>query len=112
MVDDLRTFRDERPHIRCKTSAEALPVLARLRETGDSFELWLDHDLGEVGGRIDSIGPVIDELARAASDDEMYDLDAVVHTSNPAGADMMVRVLRRWGYPVTRVYAGDHLIGE
>lgn len=112
LLDDTRTFRGAVEHIRCRTSGEGLAALPLLRERPRS-ELWLDHDLGIVGGQPDTSLPVLDELARAAADGEPYPVSrVVVHTSNPAGAQTMMTVLRRWEYPVTRAQASAHLVEE
>ncbi|GAA2153417.1 hypothetical protein FHX52_1736 [Humibacillus xanthopallidus] len=112
LVDDTRTFRDGREHVRARTSREALAALGGVRQYGHG-QLWLDHDLGIVGGFVDSTLPILDELARAASDGEPYPFDLViVHTSNPVGAATIMQVLERWGYPSRRVPSGDQLVDE
>lgn len=112
LIDDARTFRAPVPHVRARTSAAGLAALHVLREKPDG-ELWLDHDLGMVDGRPDTILPVLDQLARAASDGDPYPVGVVVvHTSNPVGAATMLRVLDRWGYPTRRVSAGAHLVED
>ena len=120
LVDDTRTFRDGRKHSRARTSAEALAALGRVRDYGHG-QLWLDHDLGIVDGAVDSTPPVLDEstlpvldeLARAASDGDPYPFDlVVVHTSNPVGAATIMQVLERWGYASRRVPSADELVDE
>lgn len=111
LIDDTRTFRQPRTHVRARTSAQGLAALGVLRSPGG--ELWLDHDLGLVDDRPDTILPVLDELARAAADGDPYPVRmVVVHTSNPSGAQTMLTVLRRWGYPVRQVPAGEHLVQD
>lgn len=107
LVDDTRTFRDGREHVRARMSGEALVALGLVRDYGHG-QLWLDHDLGIVDGSVDSTLPVLDELARAASDGDPYPFDlVVVHTSNPVGAATIMQVLERWGYVSRRVPSAD-----
>lgn len=98
LVDDLRTFRDHRPHLRATTSGEAV---ALLEEHWDGLAaLWLDHDLGlRADGTPDTTLPVLDLLAAAAADGRPHPIGlVVVHTANPVGAATLLRGLRRWGY--------------
>lgn len=96
LVDDLRSFRDGRPCLVARTSVEGVELLRSLRGQG-LCELWLDHDLGGD----DTVRPVVAELEEAAFNGEPYDVGLViVHTSNPAGGDVVVRALRPWGYRV------------
>lgn len=112
LVDDTRTFRDGREHLRARTSREALAVLRDLG-VGITGQLWLDHDLGVVDGCTDSTLPVLDELARAACVDRPYGFrEVLVHTANPVGAATLMQVLRRWGYPCRRVGCAEHLVDE
>lgn len=96
LVDDLRSFRDGRPCLVARTSVDGVELLRSFR--GRLLdELWLDQDLGGD----DTIRPVVAELEEGAFNGEPYDVELViVHTSNPAGGDMVVRALRRWGYRV------------
>lgn len=94
VIDDLRSFTF--PARYARTSGEGLAALA---VSGPLDELWLDHDLGGD----DTIMPVIDYLAERAFNGDPFPVAKVmVHTSNPSGAATMMRVLRRWEYPVVQ----------
>lgn len=106
LIDDLRHFDNPMPgDIILRTSTDALEWLRS--NTEPVSELWLDHDLGGD----DTIGVVIDELSFQAFTNslatELYGL-IIVHTSNPAGAAMMLTALNRWGYKVLRVNASNY----
>ena len=65
-------------------------------------ELWLDHDLGGD----DTIRPVAAALEEAAFNGEPFDIGTIfIHSSNPSGAEYIMRGLLRWGYNVQRVSA-------
>ncbi len=75
-----------------------------LEEHRDSFidELWLDHDLGGD----DTILPVVTLLEEAAFNGRPFRIGTVfVHSSNPTGAETVVRSLARWDYQVRRATA-------
>jgi hypothetical protein len=99
LVDDLRSFLDDRPALVARTSADGVTLLDRHR--GEPLaELWLDHDLGGD----DTIWPVVELLERAAFDERPFDVGSIfVHSSNPPGAGRVVQALRRWGYNVRAV---------
>ncbi|WP_430791467.1 cyclic-phosphate processing receiver domain-containing protein [Actinoplanes sp. G11-F43] len=102
LIDDLRSFTDDRPAEVARTSAAGVALLHRLHGT-HLDELWLDHDLGGA----DTIWPVIEVLERAAFDDTPYDIGVIViHSANPSGAAKMTQTLRRWNYRV-RLGTGD-----
>ena len=110
LVDDLRDFRSHPVNVTvvvARTSAQALGILAH-ETTWD--EVWLDHDLGEVDGEVDSIMRVVDHLCELAYTDQTVNIGLIrVHTSNPVGGETMVRTLSRYGYWVERVDAGRYL---
>lgn len=107
VIDDLRTF-DAFDAVYARSSAAGLAVLAAAHAEGRRVdELWLDHDLGvDAAGRVDDIGPVVDWLCERCVWDDRPDIGRiVVHTSNPAGARMLLVTLGRL-YPTVRVDAG------
>ncbi len=113
LVDDLRSFRDERPALVARSSAAGVALLRELHEPPHDVrgrltidELWLDHDLGGA----DTIMPVVEYLQERAFSGDGLDVRAVfVHSANPVGADSVVLGLRRFGYPVSRA-ATDLLV--
>lgn len=112
IIDDLRDFKDDRPALVARTSADGIKALQDAKSSGTTItELWLDHDLGILAsGEEDDIKPVILELEGSAVWDDPYPIEHIfVHTSNPVGADMIVSALSRH-YSVSRVFAGDQLI--
>jgi len=114
VIDDLRSFRDERVEAEvtyARTSAEALEIL----NDGTSYdEIWFDHDLGMIDDdRVDSTMPVVDFLSEMSFNDTPYPVDTVlVHTSNPVGRDNIIRSLSRWGYNIKSVPADDYFVGS
>ncbi|MFF3065949.1 cyclic-phosphate processing receiver domain-containing protein [Oerskovia sp. NPDC057915] len=111
LVDDLRVFRQEVSGSVARTSAQGRDLLRYAVAAGHRWEqVWLDHDLGDLTGVEDMIGPVVDWLCEQASAGRPAPVGVVVvHTTNaPAGASM-VRVLRAAGYQVVRVVAREHL---
>lgn len=113
VIDDLRSFRDEYHRdevVYARTSKEGL---TRLNSFDQLDELWLDHDLGMVDGEVDSIMPVIDHLSFLAMNETPFQVDQIfVHTSNPVGAEQMMRSLNRWGYRAVKVDASQFFIVE
>jgi hypothetical protein len=106
LVDDLRSFLDDRPAEVARTSAAGVELLGRY-QSHRLDELWLDHDLGDD----DTIWPVVEVLEKAAFEGRPFDVGAVIiHSANPAGAARMAQALRRWDYPV-RVASGDPAVG-
>lgn len=104
VVDDARTFAFDAPHLR--NSADAVAYLHELHAAGGEIgELWLDHDLGGD----DTIVAVVDQLCEWAVWDTPLRIGRVwAHSSNPAGAEMIVRTLGRW-YPARRIDPLPHL---
>lgn len=95
LVDDLRSFVDDRSARVARTSAAGVELLDRCRDQRLD-ELWLDHDLGED----DTIWPVVAVLERAAFDGRPFDVGIInIHSANPAGATKMAQVLRHWELP-------------
>jgi hypothetical protein len=106
LVDDLRSFLDDRPARIARTSRAGVDLLAELRAHRID-ELWLDHDLGGD----DTIWPVVELLERAAFDEAPFDIGVVyVHSANPPGAAKILQALRRWGY-AARNATGDPRLG-
>ncbi|SEG91389.1 hypothetical protein SAMN04489712_1292 [Thermomonospora echinospora] len=84
-----------------RTSREGVLLLEEHRDR-EIDELWLDHDLGGD----DSIMPVVAVLERAAFDGRPFRIGMIfVHSADPSGAETVVRVLKRWNYPVRRATA-------
>lgn len=93
LVDDLRSFADERPVVVLRTSKAAIEWLKA--EPDRSIDhLWLDHDLGFPEGEEDSGRRVVAEL-----EEHHYDIEQImVHSQNPYGARVMFDALVRAGY--------------
>ncbi|MDR7274450.1 cyclic-phosphate processing receiver domain-containing protein [Catenuloplanes atrovinosus] len=99
LIDDLRSFTDDRAALIARTSAEGIALLERHRGARID-ELWLDHDLGGT----DTSWPVVEVLERAAFEGAPFDVGVVyVHSANPPGVARLVGTLRRWGYDVRAV---------
>lgn len=115
LVDDLRVFRAAAvPVAVARTSAAAVAYLAERHTARHHLaQLWLDHDLGEVGGVVDTAMPVVDWLCARAHEGVPVNVDVVVvHTSNVVGGSAMVRALARGGYNTVRVSASEHFTIE
>lgn len=111
VIDDLRNFREPRPALMLRTSADALSWLQAHK--GDSIgELWLDHDLGMTpDGIADTTMPVVDWLCEQAFNDEPLDIKQIwIHTSNPVGARTIAAVLERYGYNAQKVQASIYFV--
>lgn len=111
LIDDLRDFRqlqDNAEYVIARNSQQALEILA----SGVAFaEIWFDHDLGEIDGKVDSTMVVVDFLSERAYNDEPYPVEQVlVHTSNPVGRSQIVASLTRYGYNTRIVNAPDYFI--
>lgn len=108
LIDDLRNFVDNRKATIARNSNQALHIL----ENDNVWdEIWLDHDLGEVDGSLDSIMPVVDFMAEAAFNDTPINVGIIyIHTSNPVGAKQMFASLTRYGYHCVKVNASDFFI--
>ena len=98
LVDDVRSFRDDRRCRIARSSAAAVLLLMELRSQHID-DLWLDHDL--VGD--DTIWPVVHLLDDAALAGRPFSIGTVhVHASRTRPAHEMVVSLRRAGYRVER----------
>ena len=101
LVDDVRGFRDKRPALVARSSAEALDLLDELRDERID-DLWLDHDLvGE-----DTIRPVVELLVRLANEGTPQNVGQVhVHSSNVGAGHWMGVELQAAGYSVVHSYS-------
>jgi|GEM_PF-3825622 len=98
-IDDLRLM----PWVTeiARTSRAGIKMLERYRGTRID-ELWLDHDLGGD----DTIMSVVAVLEEAAFNGTPFDVGSIfIHSSNPSGAENVLRALLRWGYNARRVSA-------
>jgi len=101
LVDEVRSFKDERPTLVARSSQEALTLLETLGDRRIDH-LWLDHDLGGE----DTIRPVIDLLVRLAHMGSPLDVGLVhVHTANVGAGHWMRLELAAAGYAVVRSYS-------
>lgn len=112
IIDDLRHLKSE---VVSQFNAEEKTVLiARNSRTGIAeleeninthyAAIFLDHDLGLVDEKVDSILPVIDYLCEKAFNETPINVDVIyVHTSNPVGGKQMMASLQRYGYNVQRI---------
>jgi hypothetical protein len=92
LVDDVRSFRDRRPAEVARTAARAIEIL-RARRGESITAVWLDHDLAGRNRTNVTALPVVEEIAAAIRRAvEPYDI-VYVHTSNPAGAVAIKRLL-------------------
>jgi len=106
LIDDRRSFVDNRPCIILRTLSEALWFLHN--DPGRIDELWLDHDLGwdDLLGTLADIMPIISMLEEASFNDRPYDIGTIyVHTANPPAQMRMSSALGRYGYHVITVNA-------
>lgn len=98
LVDDVRSFRDERACRVARTSSSGVALLHELREQRIDH-LWLDHDLAAE----DTIWPVVRLLEDAALAGHPFDVGKVhVHAARSGPAHQMMVSLRRAGYDVER----------
>lgn len=103
LIDDRRSFTDQRDAVVLRTSQDAFKWLFENRDKTID-ELWLDHDLGPYSE--EDIGAVLWLLELAAETEEPMDIKQIyVHTANPAGREMMMRSLQRWDYNVRSINA-------
>lgn len=111
VVDDERDIRrDLVPSgtdvVVCRSSSEAI---SSIREISDSHrpveQIWFDHDLGGD----DTIMPFVHEIVELHQRGLLPPVGQfVVHTSNPVGAELLMKILEDVGNTV-RVYAGTYL---
>ena len=107
LIDDARSFKDDRPCEVARTSADAIAMLRRHPDRRID-ELWLDHDLAgrRSSAYADTVMPVVDEIVQSAAAGSPYEIGVVyVHTSNPTGAVTIRRALQAAGYHVRRSHA-------
>lgn len=101
LVDDTRDFKDGRPTLTARTSAEAVALLQRLASSRID-ELWLDYDLGSG----DTAQPVVDHLVVAAAQGAPQQVGHIlVHSSNIRHGHRITAELVAAGYPARRSYA-------
>jgi hypothetical protein len=101
LVDDTRDFKDGRPALTARTSADALVLLEGL--AGSPIDdLWLDYNL--VGD--DTVQPVVDRLvALAHAGTPLPVARILVHSSNIHHGHRITTELSAAGYPARRSYA-------
>ena len=103
LVDDVRVFKDRRPAVVLRSSADAIGFVARLGGRRID-ELWLDHDL--IGD--DTSQPLVDNLVAAAALGRPVPVDRIlVHSSNIRAGHRVVQELSSAGYRVERSYAAN-----
>jgi hypothetical protein len=115
VLDDENTrrvwFKSRIPNAVCvATSAEAIATLASTAQRGEKFStLFCDRHLGD--RRKNGIGDdVIDHILTNA---ECYaELQVVVHTSDAAGANYLVRLLEQKGITASACPFGSDLLEE
>ena len=111
IIDDLRNLQASveaelnasgTPFTIARNSSEGLNLL---KSPDASYNaIYLDHDLGLVNGKIDTIMPVVDYLCELAYNLNPVKVETIyVHTSNPVGGNQMVQSLSRYGYNVVRI---------
>lgn len=109
LIDDERDFMEKVDAIILRNSNEALRWLKNIHYDTIIDQLWLDHDLGIVNGRKDTIIPVIHYLEEQCFYHQGPNiLHVLVHTSNNVGGKEMIIPLSKY-YHTTRVFAGDYL---
>jgi hypothetical protein len=101
LVDDTRDFKDGRPALTARTSADALALLDRL--AGSHIDdLWLDYNL--VGD--DTVQPVVDRLIALDTAGTPLAVSRIhVHSSNIRHGHRICVELVAAGYPARRSYA-------
>ena len=103
LVDDTRDFKDGRPALTARSSADALVLLDSLAGARID-DLWLDYNLiGE-----DTVQPVVDHLvglARAGT--PLATARIHVHSSNIRHGHRITAELAAVGYPARRSYAAN-----
>lgn len=100
LIDDVRSFRDERPCRLARTSAAGVQLLLSLRATHIDH-LWLDHDLGQG----DDIWPVVHLLEDAHLAGEPFSIGLVhVQATRPGPAHRIEVSMRRAGYATDRSF--------
>ncbi len=98
LIDDTRCFRDERPCLVARSSAQGVALLNALRNRHID-DLWLDHDFGGT----DTVWPVIRLLEDAALAGRRLDIGQVhVQATRSGPAHRMLISLQRTGYLATR----------
>jgi hypothetical protein len=103
LVDDVRDFKDGRPAVVLRTSADAVAYVRAL-DGRRVDELWLDHDL--VGD--DTVQPLVDLLVADAVRGRPLSVARIwVHSSNIREGHRVVQELEAAGYPVQRNYAAN-----
>lgn len=103
LVDDTRDFKDGRPTLTAKTSADALTVLEALGAARVD-DLWLDYNL--VGD--DTVQPVVDRLIALADAGTPLAVARIhVHSSNIRHGYRICAELAAAGYPARRSYAAN-----
>jgi hypothetical protein len=110
IIDDCRLMHfAEGETVHANNNDDAIIAL----QSGDWDEVWFDHDMGGVYGRLDedyesTIMPVVDWLEeKAALDEKTFFTTAVIHTANPAGRQKIEAALKNW-YKIRHVDARDY----
>jgi hypothetical protein len=106
LVDDTRDFKDGRPALTARTSAEAVALLESLADRA-IHTLWLDYDLG--GG--DTAQPVVDHLLGLAWAGTPAPVGTIrVHSSNIWHGRRVLDELVAAGYPAVRDYGAGRFV--
>ena len=100
LIDDLRNFwdqwkGDDGDMMTIRTLDEAMSLLDVMSEKSTIDELWLDHDLGEVGGVKTDIRPFVNALEERAFLGTAPKIKQVfIHTDNRVGRDWIFAALQ------------------
>lgn len=107
LIDDLRSFKDDRTATVLRTSKNALKFL----QTHPNIvwdEIWLDHDLGLASDAMvpDTIMSVVDYFCEKAFNNDPVKVNIInIHTSNPVGRKQIALSLQRFGYQTRAMQA-------
>jgi hypothetical protein len=106
LIDDMRTFRPRHDYIDFTArSVEGGIALLEHFSTRGFDQLWLDHDLGERTGKMETIMPVVEYLC-----DCEFDIGTIIiNTANPVGGQAMQRALQDY-YNV--IYLGLSVVDD
>lgn len=109
VIDDIRNFKNPNVSaVMLRTSNDATAWFER-NPTARVLSIWLDFDLGIVGGVPDTAAKVADYLCERAFNSNPVNVGTIyVHTSNPVGRAQMSTGLRTYGYRVVLVDAGEY----
>jgi len=109
LFDDNRIFKNNVDCVILRNNKEAKEWMKTLEKDQIIDQLWLDHDLGVVNGKIETTIPFVNKLEKLfIKENPLAIKEVIVHTTNIVGGERIMKSLKPL-YKTIRVPASDYL---